>query len=34
MMTTCDVKCGGDWECAGDQKCCSYGCSIRCKDPV
>ncbi|KAK9405043.1 kunitz/BPTI-like toxin [Crotalus adamanteus] len=33
-VTTCDVRCRSDWECAGNQKCCHYGCSIRCMPPV
>ncbi|XP_056003662.1 papilin-like [Ostrea edulis] len=34
IITTCEcdprnIKCNGDGECPGDQKCCSYGCGCR-----
>uniref|UniRef100_A0A8C3J7Z2 WAP domain-containing protein n=1 Tax=Calidris pygmaea TaxID=425635 RepID=A0A8C3J7Z2_9CHAR len=34
LMTTCDVRCNSDSDCQGDEKCCHWGCSIRCMKPV
>ncbi|XP_061486729.1 chelonianin-like [Rhineura floridana] len=34
VTTECLAYCIHDGNCPGDQKCCSYGCALRCSDPV
>ncbi|XP_063000865.1 protease inhibitor 4-like [Elgaria multicarinata webbii] len=34
IITTCDVKCKSDKACPKDQKCCPYGCTIQCSNPI
>uniref|UniRef100_A0A8D0BUG5 Uncharacterized protein n=1 Tax=Salvator merianae TaxID=96440 RepID=A0A8D0BUG5_SALMN len=34
LVTVCQEKCAHDWSCPGPQKCCSFGCLVKCADPV
>nr|XP_060627764.1 nigwaprin-a-like [Anolis sagrei ordinatus] len=34
VVTHCGLLCSSDSECTGAQKCCRYGCSASCMDPL
>uniref|UniRef100_A0A8C6XDL6 WAP domain-containing protein n=2 Tax=Naja naja TaxID=35670 RepID=A0A8C6XDL6_NAJNA len=33
-ITICTLYCRYDWQCPRREKCCTYGCTAVCKDPV
>ncbi|XP_042319018.1 protease inhibitor 1-like [Sceloporus undulatus] len=32
-ITICLASCRSDWDCTGKEKCCSYGCMVKCMKP-